>query len=394
MNTNTISPAQLSTPIKPWQPEAAEVNQLQLWIEAEFANQVQSGLNMIRAIAQRITLEVQRICEKSNRIQTSGEIRTWEQSLARHRINKCIAYYQMGSRRGRAELHSKLSVMIYRYIAPVKAQLGFSGRYNLIEDFMQDFYAESLKAFRRENDVPADYQPRTRLELAEYMSFTEQYAKRSITLPGGYSQQLIVLRAQTFAKRMPKEAVIDIEKATEYTNEENNAQHYSATMQQVRQQLISETHDPTETATRDRLIAALFQYFEDHGYQDCADYLTLKLQDLPASEIDEILGLSARERDYLQQRFKYHVEKFSRNANWKLVHQWLGADIEQRLGLTATQWETLCDQLTDTQLAILELRREQLSDKAIAAEVGLTPKKVEKQWTAILEMAWEMRNAN
>lgn len=392
MNTNTISSISLPNPIKPWQPDSQELDSLQVWIEAEFHNHVQSGLSMVQAIATRMTAEVKRICEKSNRIQKSGEIKSWEQSLARHRINKCISYYRLGSKQGRAELHSKLSVIIYRYIAPARAQLGFAGRYNLIEDFMQDFYTEALKAFRRENDVPADYQPRTRLELAEYMSFTEQYAKRSITLPGGYSQQLIILRAQTFAKRMPKEAVVDIEQATEFANEENAAQHYSSVMQEIRSQLVSDVQDPTESSSRDRLIAALFQYFEENGHQDCANYLALKLQDLPACEIDEILGLSARERDYLQQRFKYHVEKFSRNSNWKIVHQWLGADIEQRLGLTPTQWEIFCDQLSDTQLEIIELRQEKLSDKAIATEIGLTPKKVQKQWTAILDMAWEMRN--
>jgi hypothetical protein len=407
MKTNTISSSSSSTfptTLQAWQPdhlaeqlvehltENLELDSLQVWIESEFSNQVNSGLKMIRAIATRITAEVKRICEKSNRIQNSGDIASWEQSLARHRINKCVSYYQLGSSRGRSELHSKLSVIIYRYIAPAKAQLGFAGRYNLIEDFLQDFYAEALKAFRRENEVAEGYQPRTRLELAEYMSFTEQYAKRSITLPGGYSQQLIVLRAQTFAKRMPKEAIVDIEKATEFSSDENPAQHYSATMQQVRSQLISDVPDPTEGATRDRLISALFQYFEDQGHKDCADYLALKLQDLPASEIDDILGLTARQRDYLQQRFKYHVEKFSRNSNWKIVHQWLGAEVEQHLGLTPSQWEVFCDQLDDTQLEMIELRREKLADKAIAAQMGLTPKKVQKQWTEILDLAWEMRN--
>ncbi|OKH17566.1 hypothetical protein [[Limnothrix rosea] IAM M-220] len=392
MNTNTISSTSFSSTLQTWQPENLELDGLQIWIEAEFKHQLDTSFKMIRAIATRMTTEVKRICEKSNRIQNSGDIPAWEKSLARHRITKCVGYFRLGSAQGRAELHSKLSVIVYRYIAPSRAQLGFSGRYTLIEDFMQDFYAESLKAFRRENDVPEDYQPRTRLELAEYMAFTEQYAKRSITLPGGYSQQLIILRAQTFAKRMPKEAVVDIEKATEFSNDENPAQRYSATMQQVRAQLVSDVHDPTEGATRDRLITALFQYFEDQGHKDCADYLALKLQDLPACEIDEILGLTARQRDYLQQRFKYHVEKFSRNSNWKIVHQWLGAELEQRLGLTDSQWETFCDNLNDLQLEIIGLRREQLSDKAIAAELGLTPKKVQKQWTTILEMAWEIRN--
>jgi hypothetical protein len=60
-----------------------------------------------------------------------------------------------------------------------------------LEDFLQGFYIEALKAFRRENQVDADYSPKTRLQLSEYMTFCEQYAKRRITIPGAVNQQII-----------------------------------------------------------------------------------------------------------------------------------------------------------------------------------------------------------
>ena len=169
---------------------------------AELQVEVKSLSGRVTSVATRIALEVERICRKSDRIQTSGEIQSWQVSLARHRLQKCLYYYQLGSKQGRVELHSNLSAMVYRYVTPQQSQLGFQARYNLIEDFLQDFYAESLKAFRRENEIGADYTPRTQLELAEYMAFTEQLAKRRINLPNGYSQQLIVLRAQGFARRL------------------------------------------------------------------------------------------------------------------------------------------------------------------------------------------------
>jgi hypothetical protein len=57
-------------------------------------------------------------------------------------------------------------------------------------------------------------------------------------------------------------------------------------------------------------------------------------------EIDQILGLSTRQRDYLQQRFKYHVEKFATSdTTWQLVHEWLGADLEKNLGLPPQLWQ-------------------------------------------------------
>jgi hypothetical protein len=359
----------------------------------ELQTEMGSRSSRAQGVANRIAQEVERICHKSDRIQTSGEVGSWQLTLARHRLQKCLSYYKLGSKRGRVELHSNLSVMIYRHIAPSHSQLSFAARYNLIEDFLQDFYAESLKAFRRENDVPIDYTPRTQLELAEYMAFTEQYAKRRITLPNRHSQQLIVLRAQSFAKRQPSETPLDIEQAVEFArSEEAQEQSRTAAMQQVRARLVSETTDPSEAVLRDRVVSELVQYLESQGHADCADYLILKMQDLAAPDIDNILGLTPRQRDYLQQRFKYHVEKFSRSSHWKLVHQWLGADLDQKLGMSSEQWGVFVGQLDDGQQQLLSLKQAHKSDREIAKALSCTPKQVQKRWTQLLEIAWKTRN--
>src|SRR4028119_1321512 len=219
----------------------------------ELRSQVGSKPSRASSVVDRITREVERICDKSNRIQTSGQIRSWEFTLARHRLHKCVSYYKLGSKQGRVELHSNLSVIIYRHVAPAQSQLSFAGKHNLIEDFLQDFYAESLKAFRRENEVDADYTPRTQIELAEYMAFAEQYAKRRITLHNRNNQQLIVLRAMSFARRQPHETPLDIEQAVEFAkSEEAQLQSRSSAMQQVRERLIAETTDPHDAVLRDR----------------------------------------------------------------------------------------------------------------------------------------------
>jgi len=359
----------------------------------ELQTEMGSRSSRAQGVANRIAQEVERICHKSDRIQTSGEVGSWQLTLARHRLQKCLSYYKLGSKRGRVELHSNLSVMIYRHIAPSHSQLSFAARYNLIEDFLQDFYAESLKAFRRENDVPIDYTPRSQLELAEYMAFTEQYAKRRITLPNRHSQQLIVLRAQSFAKRQPSETPLDIEQAVEFArSEEAQEQSRTAAMQQVRARLVSETTDPSEAVLRDRVVSELVQYLESQGHADCADYLILKMQDLAAPDIDNILGMTPRQRDYLQQRFKYHVEKFSRSSHWKLVHQWLGADLDQKLGMSSEQWGVFVGQLDDGQQQLLSLKQAHKSDREIAKALSCTPKQVQKRWTQLLEIAWKTRN--
>ena len=346
-----------------------------------------------KTVMLRIALEVERICEKSDRIQDSGEIQTWQLNLGRHRLQKCLQYYKLGSKQGRVELHSSLAAMVYRHIAYFEAQLSFQARYNLIEDFLQAFYIESLRAFRREHEVVEDYTPRTRLELSEYMAFTEQYAKRQIGLPGRNRQRLIVLRAQSFAKGQPPETSIDIEMAVGGAKtEEAEAQSRSYVMQQVREQMVSEAVDPAEAVLRDRVIVELKRYLEDQGQLDCVKYLELKMQDLQACDIDQALGLTTRQRDYLQQRFKYHVEKFSRSGQWKLVHQWLGADLDQKLGMSANQWEQFYGQLSESEKTLLQLKQAQHSDKDIAKALKCTPKQAQKRWAKLLESAAAQRN--
>jgi hypothetical protein len=362
----------------------------------EMQAQVKANPNCVKAIALRIAKEVERICDKSSRIQTSGEIQSWQLTLARHRMQKCLRYYQLGSQRGRVELHSTLGAMVYRHVSNPAAQLGFDGRYSLIEDFLQAFYIEGIKAFRRENELPENYSPRTQLQLAEYMAFTEQYAKRRINLPGGCNQQLIILRAQGYSRRQPQETTVDFEAAMESgRSEDAEAYQRNSAVQQLRSQMVAQaSSDPAEDSERDRVISELMQYLEAQGQKDCVDYLTLKLQDLSAPEIDHILGLTTRQRDYLQQRFKYHVEKFARTHNWQLVHQWLGAGLEQKLGLSSQQWENFVQQLNEQERQILQLKSAKENDQLIAKAVKCTPKQLQKRWTQLLEIAWTIRNGN
>jgi hypothetical protein len=390
--TNSYHPSSFSTNNAQDNISLIDTTALTELLKEELTLQLGSLPSNALTVINRIVAEVERICTKSDRIQKGGEIRSSQLSLARHRLSKCVEYYNLGSKQGRVELHSNLSVMIYRQVAPAQAQLSFAARRNLIEDFLQDFYADSLRAFRREQQVADNYTPRTKIELAEYMAFTEQYAKRRV-MTGYGAMQLLVLRAKSFAKRQPTDTVMDIEQVTEFAKgEEAQMQSRSPMMQQVRERLVAETKDPHDAVLRERVVGELVQYLENQGHKDCADYLILKLQDFAAPEIDNIMGLTPRQRDYLQQRFKYHVEKFAHTSHWQLVHQWLGADVEHNLGLSSKQWDVFVGQLDPMQQQLLELKRASKSDFEIVKALKITPKQIQKRWTQLLDMARIVRN--
>ena len=172
---------------------------------------------------------------------------------------------------------------------------------------LQNFYLEALNACRRENKLAPTYRPQTLLELAEYMAFTERYAKRRIPLPGR-QQQLIILRAQTFSQQQPPETCVDIEKAAEGSTNDGDGSWEDPAVQQLRTAMATQPEpEPSEETLRSVVINELISYLEERQQGDCADYFALRLKDLSAQEIEAILGLTSRQRDYLQQRFKYHL---------------------------------------------------------------------------------------
>jgi hypothetical protein len=275
-------------------------------------------------------------------------------------------------------------------MTPPQVQSSYQARVTLIEDFLQNFYCESINAFRRENQAEASYRPRSSLELAEYMAFTERYAKRRIPLSRGRSQQLIILRTQTFSRQQPPETVIDIQQAIEGGDSE---QPRTAPLQRLREELTSEENvDESESTVRERVVEQLMDYLAEKGQKDCADYFSLRLIDLPTHEIESILGITPRERDYLQQRFKYHLLEFSFAHNWELVHEWLGAELRKNLGLTPQQWEYLQTKITQTQAKVLALKQQDLSDQEISKTLDITATQLRKQWSTLLEEAWDIRN--
>jgi hypothetical protein len=343
------------------------------------------------AVAERLSHEVQRICRQSDRIQASGEVAVWAKTLGKHRLDQCLHYYHLGSRQGRIDLHSTLSAIVYRHMTPPQVQTSYQGRLSLIEDFLQGFYVEALGAFRRENQLTEQYQPRTLLELAEYMAFAERYGKRRIPLPGNRSQQLIILRAQTFVRQQPPELAIDITQAMDYGGEADDVRP-AASLQRIREELLSQEEEPPEHSLRNEVIEALLTYLKERDQEDCADYFTLRLMDRPAQEIEGLLNLTPRQRDYLQQRFKYHLLRFALSHHWQLVHEWLGVGLETNLGLTPPQWQQWQQTLTPPQKELLRLKQNGMSDGDAAKQLGLTSTQFQKQWTKLLAQAWEIRN--
>lgn len=156
--------------------------------------------------------------------------------------------------------------------------------------------------------------------------------------------------------------------------------------------MVSPESENAEDSLRENVVQELIAYLEERQQNDCADYFSLRLQDLPTQEIEAILGLTPRQRDYLQQRFKYHLMRFALSHRWELVHEWLEADLDRNLGLTPAQWQQFQEQLEPDQKDLLRLKQQGVPDTEIAQKLDCTVNQVNKRWFKLLNLAWEIRN--
>jgi hypothetical protein len=294
------------------------------------------------AVADRIAYRLQRVYEKSDRIQKDPKQLEILASGWVGKINQCLSYSDYGY----LIVRKAIVNLVCHYFSRgrVQSRSGLGVRADLVEEFLHDFAIDALRVFRRESLVNENYQPRTPLEQAEFFAFWEQYGRRSVRFSRS-SQSIARLRAQSFLKHRDNEwreipvsfDVIDCPSDTDT----DNSLFKSGIAHRVLEEIIDKSQD-VELLDGATVLAALVDWFKERSQPDCIEYLNLRMQDADVDVVEAQMGLSKKERDYLQQKFSYHVGKFCLSDRyWRLAHDWLNIAPEDHLGLDLSQWEEL-----------------------------------------------------
>lgn len=56
--------------------------------------------------------------------------------------------------------------------------------------------------------------------------------------------------------------------------------------------MMTQAEEPPDYSLRDEVIEKLMDYLKERNQEECADYFTLRLMDLPTQEIETILNLT------------------------------------------------------------------------------------------------------
>ncbi|MEO1194533.1 MAG: hypothetical protein AAFY02_22535, partial [Pseudomonadota bacterium] len=92
---------------------------------------------------------------------------------------------------------------------------------------------------------------------------------------------------------------VDIEQATEAGSSDADDMRDLLPYHRLREELVAQQEDLPEEVLRNRVVEALLAYLKERNQSDCAAYFSLRLLDLPTPEIEALLNLTPRQRDYL-----------------------------------------------------------------------------------------------
>lgn len=355
------------------------------------------------AIADRLSIKIQRIFDHSPRMQ-KDPIRS-QKLLVEHWVRRLDAYLEYQDC-GHSLVRKSIVGMVCHYFSRSTGRLSSSlgVKTDLLEEFLQEFCIDAMRIFRRESALSEEYQPSSRLEKAEFFTFWEHYAKRSIHFSKN-SQTIARLRAQGFIKARAEWREIPIAfDSIDRAIEEGLSASEGGLLQRVREEISGQPLE-TESDAIDALsiVVALEKWLLDRGHPECVEYLKLRMEDAGVEKIEEQMGLTKRQRDYLQQKFRYHTDKFLlSDPYWRSVHCYLGAPIEERLGLSRAEWEGVVGWVlsqdnsgldAEIVVSVIENIEREMSDEAIAKASGCTPHKAYRIRAKLLQSAKEIRTA-
>jgi hypothetical protein len=154
-----------------------------------------------------------------------------------------------------------------------------------------------------------------------------------------------------------------------------------------------ERQDIAETEMlRDEVTAKILAYLTEKIGANASEWLRLFLLGKTPEEIATILHLEIGQIYRLREKVTYHAQVFATKTHSEIVAEWLKTSLlEHNLGLTATQWQLLQQNLSSHQIHILTDLKAGRSIGSIAKTLKLKTNQVESEWKQIYTAAQDLR---
>ncbi|MFM6278243.1 MAG: hypothetical protein ACKN9K_07865, partial [Dolichospermum sp.] len=149
----------------------------------------------------------------------------------------------------------------------------------------------------------------------------------------------------------------------------------------------------SQRANRQLIQEKFAEYLLANIGKIAVDWLQLYLQGKSQEQIAKQLNKPIKEIYRLREKISYHaVRIFAIKRQPELVDNWLSTSLQDdNLGLTATEWQQLEEQLTPLAQQVLNLRKAGNSIEEIAQKLQCKTVQILSEWTKIYLAAQSLR---
>ncbi|AFZ02198.1 HetZ-related protein 2 [Calothrix sp. PCC 6303] len=234
-----------------------------------------------------------------------------------------------------------------------------------------------------------------RLQNALLFASVEEYCLRPVR-----NQPLLVYRFVNYLRRTQRGGLTQVPTSdlVKLVSEEVLTDDSDNRINLVDNQAIADYIEEQELQEQQGLRSEVKEEFETYLKDNVGDeaviwlqlYLEGKSQDAIAKKMEKPIKDIYR----LREKVSYHaVRVFAMKNKPELVNAWLGTSLEEHnLGLTIEEWQKLLEKLTPLQRQIIDLKKADFDNEAIALKLKFKAHQVVGEWTKIYLTAQELRS--
>jgi DNA-binding CsgD family transcriptional regulator len=233
-----------------------------------------------------------------------------------------------------------------------------------------------------------------RLQNALLFASVEEYCLRPVR-----NQPLLVYRFVNYLRRtqrggltqVPTSDLVKLVSEEVLTDDSDN--RINLVDNQAIADYIEEQELQEQQSLRSEVKEEFETYLKDKVGEEAVIWLQLYLEGKSQDAIAKKMEKDIKDIYRLREKVSYHaVRVFAMKNKPELVNAWLGTSLdEHNLGLTTQEWQKLLEKLTIAQKQILELKKADFDNEAIALKLKLKAHQVVGEWTKIYLTAQELR---
>ncbi|MBR8833496.1 MAG: HetZ-related protein 2 [Stigonema ocellatum SAG 48.90 = DSM 106950] len=265
---------------------------------------------------------------------------------------------------------------------------------DVLQEVLQELLQSDNYIQQQMGDI-AEFTSDKRLMNSLLFATIEEYCLRPVR-----NQPLLVYRFVNYLRRTQRGGLTQVPSSDQVklVSEEVLTDDNDNRVNLLDSQVIAEYHEAQQLEEQQALRLEVKQEFENYLLEnlgpEAVEWLRLYLQGKSQDEIAKKFSKPIKEVYRLREKISYHaVRVFALKGKPELVDSWLSISLkEHNLGLTPTQLGLLLEKLTPVQRQILELRKADNTNDAIAQQLKLKTHQVLGEWTKVYLVAQSLRS--